>query len=104
MNRKIPRLKSKLLNPKRLAEAMKPGVLNLKVMQTENCNKTCQSNDLILNLKATRRPRFKAGAELSGAVNIMDVNVDQEIGENYEALEIKIRLTTETCVPTVVVD
>jgi hypothetical protein len=57
----------------------------------------------MLNVKATRRPRFKAGAELSGAVNIMDVNVDQEIGENFEAIEIKIRLNTETCVPTVVV-
>ncbi len=70
---------------------------------SENCNKTCQTNDLMVNVKATRRPRFKAGAELSGAVNIMDVNVDQEIGENFEAIEIKIRLNTETCVPTVVV-
>jgi hypothetical protein len=70
---------------------------------SENCNKTCQTNDLMVNVKATRRPRFKAGAELSGSVNIMDVNVDQEIGENFEAIEIKIRLSTETCVPTVVV-
>lgn len=70
---------------------------------SEDCNKTCQTNDLMVNVKATRRPRFKAGAELSGAVNIMDVNVDQEIGENFEAIEIKIRLNTETCVPTVVV-
>ena len=71
---------------------------------TDNCSKTCQTNDLMVNVKATRRPRFKAGAELSGAVNIMDVNVDQEIGEDFEKIEIKIRLTTETCVPTVVVD
>lgn len=70
---------------------------------SENCNKTCQTNDLMVIVKATRRPRFKAGAELSGAVNIMDVNVDQEIGEDFEAIEIKIRLNTETCVPTVVV-
>lgn len=70
---------------------------------SENCNKKCQTNDLMVNVKATRRPRFKAGAELSGSVNIMDVNVDQEIGENFEAIEIKIRLSTETCVPTVVV-
>ena len=70
---------------------------------TENCHKNCQTNDLMVNVKATRRPRFKAGAELSGSVNIMDVNVDQEIGENFEAIEIKIRLSTETCVPTVVV-
>ncbi len=70
---------------------------------SENCNKTCQTNDLMVNLKATRRPRFKAGAELSGRVNIMDVNVDQEIGDDFEAIEIKIRLSTETCVPTVVV-
>lgn len=70
---------------------------------TENCHKNCQTNDLMVNVKATRRPRFKAGAELSGAVCIADVYVDQEIGEDFESLEIKIRLNTETCVPTVVV-
>lgn len=70
---------------------------------SENCNKTCQTDDLMVNLKATRRPRFKAGAELSGRVNIMDVHVDQEIRDDFEAIEIKIRLSTETCVPTVVV-
>lgn len=70
---------------------------------SENCNKTCQTDDLMVNLKATRRPRFKAGAELSGRVNIMDVHVYQEIGDDFEAIEIKIRLSTETCVPTVVV-
>lgn len=72
-------------------------------MNENNCNKNCQANDLMINVKAKRRPRFKAGAELSSAVNIVDVNVDQEIGEDFEALEIKIRLNSETCVPTVVV-
>ncbi len=80
------------------------GGINSKKMAKENCNDSCFNDDLIVNVKSTRRPRFKAGAELSGKVNIMDVNVDQEIGDDFEALEIKIRLTTETCVPTVVVD
>lgn len=66
-------------------------------MSKENCNEKCQNNDLIVNVKATR-PRFKAGAELSGKVNIMDVVVNEEIGENFQEIEIKLRLTTETCV------
>lgn len=70
---------------------------------SKNCNTTCQNNELIVNVKATKRPRFKAGAELSGAVNIMDVNVDQIFGEDFEQIEIKFKLSTETCVPTVVI-
>lgn len=66
-------------------------------MSKENCNEKCQNNDLIVNVKVTR-PRFKAGAELSGKVNIMDVVVNEEIGENFQEIEIKLRLTTETCV------
>lgn len=73
-------------------------------MSENNCNKTCQTEDLMVNVKATHRPRFKAGAELSGAVNLKEVTLDQEIGEDFETLEIKIRFSTETCVPTVVVD
>ena len=67
-------------------------------MSKDNCNETCLNSDLIVNLKATRRPRFKAGAELSGKVNIMDVVVNEEVGEDFEEIEIKLRLTTETCV------
>ena len=67
-------------------------------MSKENCDKTSLNSDLIVNVKATRRPRFKAGAELSGKVNIMDVVVNEEFGENFEEMEIKLRLTSETCV------
>jgi hypothetical protein len=78
-------------------------MITKRKMEGTNCAESCKKNDLIVNVKARNIGRFKAGAELSGAVNIMDVNVDQEIGENFEAIEIKIRLNTETCVPTVVV-
>ena len=40
----------------------------------ENCIK----NDLILNVKQKNVTRFKAGAELSGKVNIMDVTVNED--------------------------
>lgn len=71
---------------------------------TGNCDKTCQKSDVVLNIKAKRPRRFKAGAELSSAVNLVDVNVDHQIGEDFEALEINIRLNTETCVPTLEID
>lgn len=74
------------------------GGTKLRKMSTENCNEKCLNSDLIVNVKAKRPVRFKAGAELSGKVNIMDVEVNEEIGENFQEIEIKLRLTSETCV------
>ena len=50
----------------------------------ENNSTTGVREDLTISLKAKRRIRFKAGAELSGAVSMVGVEVDQEIGEDYE--------------------
>ena len=60
----------------------------------ENSSATGVSEDLTISLKAKRRIRFKAGAELTGAVSMVGVEVDQEIGEDYEQYAINFRLTS----------
>ena len=59
----------------------------------ENCIK----NDLILNVKQKNVRRFKAGAELSGKVNIMDVSVNEDLTDTHEILEVALVLTRKYC-------
>jgi len=59
----------------------------------ENCSKS----DLIVNVRSSRRPRFKAGSELSGKVNMVEVDFNEEVNETSELVEVKIKLTSETC-------
>lgn len=72
----------------------------LKEMDNGNCTNKCQKSDLIINVTKKDVRRFKAGAELSGKVNIMNVVFNEEIGENFEQLEIKLHLSSEACAET----
>lgn len=72
----------------------------LKEMENGNCTNKCQKSDLIINVTKKNVTRFKAGAELSGKVNIMNVVFNEEIGENFEQLEIKLHLSSEACAET----
>ena len=63
----------------------------------ENCTK----NDLILNIKKKDVRRFKAGAELSGKVNIMDVSVFEDETDTHEILEVSLVLTNNQCEKTI---
>lgn len=71
-------------------------MINIKSMENTK-TESCQKNDLFLQVKTSRRPRFKAGAELSGKVNRMNVEVNEVICEEAEDLEIRIHLTSEVC-------
>jgi hypothetical protein len=51
---------------------------------------------LILNVKK-KTVRFKAGADLSSSVNLMDVNVFEDKDDKFETLEVQIKLTSERC-------
>jgi hypothetical protein len=62
-------------------------------MAKENCSKS----DLILQVKSKRISRFKAGSELSGKVNLVSVDFNEEIDETSESVELKLRLTSEAC-------
>ncbi|MFO0495262.1 MAG: hypothetical protein ACK50Y_06995 [Flavobacteriia bacterium] len=62
-----------------------------------NCIEKCQKNDLIVNLKARNVGRFKAGAELSGKVNLMNVEVTEHHTEELQEVEIRLHLSSEAC-------
>ena len=66
-------------------------------MEGNKCTESCKKSDLIVNVKARNIGRFKAGAELSGKVNIMNVEVNEEIGDDFQDLEIRLHLSTEVC-------
>ena len=59
----------------------------------ENCIKS----DLILNVKKKDIRRFKAGAELSGKVNLMDVSVFEDETDTHEVLEVSLVLSNKQC-------
>jgi hypothetical protein len=65
----------------------------------ENSSTTGVSEDLTISLKTKRRNRFKTGSELTSVVSMVGIDVDQEIGEDYEQYAINLRLTSAT--PTV---
>ena len=58
----------------------------------------CSKSDLTVALKTRRSPRFKAGAELSGKVNRVEVDFNEELTEDAELMEINIHLISEACV------
>lgn len=63
------------------------------LLQMEKCSKS----NLILEVKTNRKPRFKAGSELSSKVHKMAVELNEEINETSESIELKLHLTTEAC-------
>ena len=66
-------------------------------MDTGILENGCTNNDFLLNVKTKKNIRFKAGAELSSSVNIMDVSLDEDVTETHEFLGISIRLGSKTC-------
>lgn len=63
----------------------------------DTLTKTCFNEDLNIEVKATRRPRFKAGAELSGKVNRISIDVDQDETVDAEKIAIKLIISSEVC-------
>lgn len=57
----------------------------------------CKKSDLIVEVKTRRRPRFKAGSELSGKVNLVAIDFNEEIDETSEMVELKLHLSSEAC-------
>ena len=55
-------------------------------MDTGILENGCTNNDFLLNVKTKKNIRFKAGAELSSSVNIMDVSLDEDVTETHEFL------------------
>lgn len=58
--------------------------------------KNCVIGELILNVKS-KTPRFKAGAELSNKVNLVDVTFNQEHQGDLLVSELKLHLQMQEC-------
>lgn len=65
-------------------------------MQTEKCTKS----DLTVQVRASRKPRFKAGSDLSSKVNRVAVDFNEELGEDMELVEVKLTLSNQRCTET----
>lgn len=63
----------------------------------DTTNKTCFNEDLNIEVKASRPPRFKAGAELSGKVNKIGIEVDQNSTVESDIVTFKMVLSSEYC-------
>lgn len=67
----------------------------LKAMSAEN--QTCVSDNLEVQISTKNVVRFKAGAELSGKVNKVAVDVSEEVDETSETFGIKITISRSAC-------
>lgn len=54
--------------------------------------KTQVKSDLIITIKQKRKPGFKASADLTDKVNLVDVEIDEDVTEEAENISIKIYL------------
>lgn len=73
-------------------------LINLFCRKMTTDNKKCTTNDLEVQVKASAPRRFKAGAELSGKVNRISVEVNEDQTEEMETIEVKLVLSRESCV------
>ena len=61
-----------------------------------NGDKCIQSEtEVVLNMR--RRPRFKAGSDLSSKVNRVAVEINEDSTEDHEVIELKVQLFREEC-------
>ncbi len=57
----------------------------------------CTKSQTEVIVKSRRRPRFKAGSDLSTKVNRVAVEVNEESLQDHELIEVKIHLLREEC-------
>jgi NADPH:quinone reductase-like Zn-dependent oxidoreductase len=63
----------------------------------DTMTKTCFTEDLNIEVKATKPTRFKAGAELSGKVNKIGIEVDQNSTVDSDIIAFKLVISSEFC-------
>jgi hypothetical protein len=73
-------------------------LINLFCSKMTTYNKKCTTDELEVQVKASAPRRFKAGAELSGKVNRISVEVNEDQTEEMETIEVKLVLSRESCV------
>lgn len=60
-------------------------------------NTTCKNEELELIIRSKNVVRFKAGADLSGKLNRVVAEVNEDLQDEQQSTEIKIHLTSEIC-------
>ena len=73
-------------------------LINLFCRKMTTDNKKCTTDELEVQVKASAPRRFKAGAELSGKVNRISVEVNEDQTDEMETIEVKLVLSRESCV------
>ena len=68
-------------------------------MMEKDCKN--KSQDLQINVRTRNKVKFKAGAELSKSVNLVDVEWNEEVSDTHEVLEVKLHLRSEGCIAKV---
>lgn len=76
---------------------LNPGPGNCWGPYSNNQMENCANSNLEVHVTSTRRPRFKAGSDLSSRVNRMAVDFHEDLGEDLERVEIKLVLSSEVC-------
>jgi hypothetical protein len=67
----------------------------------EDVKNDCAKGELIVSVK-TRRPRFKAGADLSKTVNSVGLDWNENHSDEFLELELKLHLKSEECAPQMI--
>ena len=57
----------------------------------------CKIQDLIVQVRTKNKVKFKAGADLSGQVNIVNVDFNEEVNDKEQILNLKLHLKREKC-------
>lgn len=60
-------------------------------------NTSCKNEELELIIRSKNVVRFKAGADLSGKLNRVVAEVNEDLQDELQTTEIKIHLTSEFC-------
>ena len=60
----------------------------------------CSQSETEVVLNMRRRPRFKAGSDLSTRVNRVAVEINEDSTEDHEMIELKVQFFREECAKT----
>lgn len=58
---------------------------------------TCKLQDLIVQIRTKNKVKFKAGADLSGNVNIANIEVNEEHSDESHLISFQIELKKQWC-------
>jgi nucleoid DNA-binding protein len=69
----------------------------IEISELKLVTKAKENEHRAISVKRKSKPRFKAGADLTDKVNKIDIEISEEIEEDFEVCEIAIRLKSNAC-------